>query len=681
VFSLAGHRSYRPDIDGLRAIAILSVVLYHAGLSWLTGGFTGVDIFFVISGYLIGGHIYAELRAGAFSYREFYRRRAKRILPAFFAVLAFTLLAGLILLSPAEMTLLARSALAATLSASNFLFWGTDNYFAARSDLNPLLVTWSLGVEEQFYAVIPLGMVLVARFRFMRIRRSLILPAILVVCIASFGFAWGALANHPMAAFYLLPARAWELGVGVALAVAELNRKAGPARVWWSLAVSAAGLGLLLAPIFLLTAVTAFPGPAALPTVLGTALLIAVPGSWINRRLLALPSLAFVGRISYSWYLWHWPLLAFLRILYGAKLPVFAGMQAIGASFCAAVLSYFFIELPFRRSRRAAGSLIVRYGLASGALLMVCAALWASRGVPRRFPKLATMEAAGQALKADPCLAGYTVDEPNLSAACYPAADNQPAVALWGDSHSASLAPGLRAVASAQGHAFVELGKASCPPLIGATHSIPRIPLLAAGCERFNGKALEVLEARRDIRIVVLAAVWAAPLYRDWADGWLVANAAQANHVPTDEESRRLFVQSLAATIRSLQESGKQVVVVEDVPSFEVDPVWRVRSQLIPARRGLDLWLGVGDAADPGFAPPDDDRSIAESNALLEETASEFKGVALVDLKPAICPNPALCAYRDGQTLLYVDSSHLSADGARYALRQFRLPALTKTEK
>ncbi|MGH9560798.1 MAG: acyltransferase family protein, partial [Terracidiphilus sp.] len=143
--------SYRPDIDGLRAVAILSVVLYHGGLLRIGGGFTGVDIFFVISGYLIGGHIYAEIRDGSFSFANFYRRRARRILPAFFAVLAFVLLAGLILLSPIDLARLARSACAAAVSASNILFWHSASYFDTRSDLNPLLMTWSLGVEEQFY--------------------------------------------------------------------------------------------------------------------------------------------------------------------------------------------------------------------------------------------------------------------------------------------------------------------------------------------------------------------------------------------------------------------------------------------------------------------------------------------------------------------------------------------------
>ena len=180
----AAERIYRPDIDGLRAIAILSVVLFHSGLIRLSGGFTGVDIFFVISGYLIGGHIRLELRTGTFSYRRFYQRRAKRILPVLYAVIVFTLGAGLLLLSPRDLEPLGRSAVAATLSVSNILFWRTANYFAGSSDRNPLLMTWSLGVEEQFYLAVPLLMAAIARWR-----SRWLLPAIAAVSLGSIAFA------------------------------------------------------------------------------------------------------------------------------------------------------------------------------------------------------------------------------------------------------------------------------------------------------------------------------------------------------------------------------------------------------------------------------------------------------------------------------------------------------------
>ena len=426
---ISDGRSYRPDIDGIRAIAILSVVLYHAGVPFLSGGFTGVDIFFVISGYLIGGHIFSELRSGNFSFLRFYKRRAKRILPAFYLVIAFAFLAAIVLLSPLEAYKFAKDAIASILSVSNIHFARSANYFQTANELNPLLMTWTLGVEEQFYAVIPLLMVLLTR-----IRRGLLLPAILVVCALSFVFAWRELSSYPDMVFYLLPARAWELGVSVALAVAELSWKRKLLSGRWTQAASLMGLAFMLVPMYLLTSATPFPGTAAVPSVLGTALVIAAPVSWINRRLLSLSPLVFIGKISYSWYLWHWPLLAFLRVASGGILPPTAVVLAIAASFALAVLSYHFIEQPFRRSSRAPAPLLLRYAAVSLGFVAVFAALWVSHGLPKRYPALIQ---EGET-ESNSCLADYGSDKPNLSSHCYAASDPRPSVVLWGEIGRAS---------------------------------------------------------------------------------------------------------------------------------------------------------------------------------------------------------------------------------------------------
>jgi peptidoglycan/LPS O-acetylase OafA/YrhL len=668
-------RSYRPDIDGLRALAILSVVLCHANVPGITGGFTGVDIFFVISGYLIGGHIHSEVCAGSFSYLRFYQRRAKRILPAFFAVMAFTLLAALVLLSPLEAAKCARAAFAATLSVSNLLFWHSANYFQTKSDLIPLLMTWSLGVEEQFYAVIPLLMVLVAR-----IRRNWTLPAIFAVCTLSLLLAQYQLDGHAQrafqAAFYLLPARAWELGAGVALAVAEQRGQRNPVHPRFSLAISLAGLILILAPLVLLDAHSLFPGVAALPSVLGTAMLIAVPGSWTNRRVLSLPPLAFVGRVSYSWYLWHWPLLAYLNILCGNKLPRAAPIAAIAVAFAAAVLSFYLIEQPFRRSTLAPRPLLLRYAAVSAALLAACAASWLSHGFPQRYPQLAQMEATNPSLSSDPCLIDNDDDQPNLSARCDDPADPRPAVALWGDSHAAALAPGLRSAAGEQGYGLVQLNKAACLPLSGALRYIPLIPAQAARCLNFNRKVLSLLQSDRRIRIVILAGDWAGCLDRTWERGWLTADPAHANAMPSLDAVRALFLSSLRAQVETLRAAGKTVLVLEDIPNFDFDPLERVRSARIPARGILAAWLGVEDGGDPGFAV----NGIASADALAVATlrlaVPSENGAGLIDLKPALCNSAGHCAYRDGDRLLYADSGHLTPYGAHYAVRNLRLPAV-----
>ncbi len=673
--SYRAEPSYRPDIDGLRALAILSVVLYHSGLVRLSGGFTGVDIFFVISGYLIGGHIWTEMRTGTFSYKRFYQRRAKRILPALYAVIVFTLSAGLLLLSPRDLEQLSRSAVAATLSASNILFWGTANYFAGSSERNPLLMTWSLGVEEQFYLAVPLLMAVVARMR-----SRWVLAAIAAGSLGSFVFAGVMAGHHPMATFYLLPARAWELGAGVALAVYETTRQRKTASRLWIAIGGVVALGLMIAAIVAHRVELTASAWAVLPAVAGAALAIAVPGSWINRRLLSTPPLRFVGKISYSWYLWHWPLLALMHILCGGAIPAVREAETVALSFALAAVSYFLIEQPFRRSTQPAARMLARYAVASAILLAVCAGVWSSHGAPQRFPALARMEDPGEALRSDPCLAGLNRDAPNLSPACYDTAAGRPLVALWGDSHSAAIAPGLRAVAQTQGYGFAQLGKASCPPLTGATHFIPRIPTLAEGCLRFNDAVLAKIRADSRIRVVILSAVWSAPFYRDWENGWLTADLAHAQPAPTTQETNALFVASLRATMQSLQSSGKQVMVLEDVPEFTIDPVWRVESARIPARRRLISWLGIANASDSGFASAEDDPNIPLANSLLEQAAAQSKGALLVDLKPALCGNSGQCAYRDGDRLLYVDGSHLSRDGALYAVRSLRLPTSVPTD-
>ena len=674
--SLISDRAYRPDIDGLRAIAILSVVHFHSGLVRLAGGFTGVDIFFVISGYLIGGHIWTEMRAGVFSYRRFYQRRAKRILPAFYAVLVFMLGAGLLLLSPHDLELLGRSAVAATLSVSNILFWGTANYFAGSSERNPLLMTWSLGVEEQFYLIVPLLMAMVAR-----IRGRLASPVIAAMSLASFAFACVMASRHPMAGFYLLPSRAWELGGGVALALYETSLRLKPTSRLWIEIGGITALGLMIAAIVAHgTEPAAFPW-IVLPAVVGAALSIAVPGSWVNRRLLSAPPLRFVGQISYSWYLWHWPLLSLMHVLYGGAIPVARAAETVALSFALAVASYFLIEQPFRRSTQPATRVLTRYAVASAILFALSAAVWSSHGIPQRFPALAQMESPDEALRSDPCLSGLDRDAPNLSPTCYDTAGTKPLVALWGDSHSAAMAPGLRSLAMRQGYGFAQLGKASCPPLIGVTHFIPRIPLLGKGCQHFNDTVLSKLRADSRIHVVILSAAWAAPFYRDWESGWLTADLAHAQYSPTAQATNALFVASLRTTIQSLQESGKQVIVLEDAPEFTIDPLWRVESERILVRQKLLQLLTIPSVGDPGTAVIDSSPNIDLARSLVEETVEQSSGVQLIDPKAALCADPGRCSYRDGNSLLYVDSNHVSPAGALLAVEELKLPAADKVQR
>lgn len=676
------ERAYRTDIDGIRSLAILSVVLFHAGISGLSGGFTGVDVFFVLSGYLIGGHIFGELLSGRFSYLRFYQRRAKRILPAFYVVLAFVLVAAFFLFTPLNLYHAARSSLWATLSVSNIAFWQLTNYFAPGAEMNPLLMTWSLGVEEQFYLVIPLLMVLLAR-----VRRSWVLPSILAICVGSFIYAVLALAKYPSAVFYLLPSRAWELGVGVALAVFELERsqsaKSEPERTRQRLrgpiaeAVAFAGLAAIVLPFALYSRATPFPGVAALPSVLGTALLLAAPQSWVSRRILSLPPLVSIGRISYSWYLWHWPVLALLRTIYGkAALPLPVGLIAVTAALGMAILSYYVIEQPFRQSRRAPGPLLLRYAAITMAFLIVCALGVKGHGFPARYPVLDRMEIVTTDWGIDPCLVPDGISAPNLDARCYSRSESRPQAALWGDSHSGAMAPGARAAAERSGYGFVQFGKLACLPLLGAVRYTPTLPQETPECIAFNAQTLAVLRSDANIRVVILCGFWANPFRLDLAGDeltWLAPDVAHERTPPTLESERALFEQSLRQTVESLRSAGKQVLVLGDTPSYTYEPVWRVASGTIPAQRVMADWLKVPERGDPGYATPGFAQSDAYADAALHEALAGIDGVSIIEVKLAMCPAAGQCLYREADRLFYADTHHLTPAGALYALRSLRI--------
>ena len=665
-------RPYRADIDGLRAIAITAVVLHHAAIPHLTGGFTGVDIFFVISGFLIGGQIDSDLRANTFSFLRFYQRRARRILPALYAVLFATLAAALILLSPTEARLFARENASAALSISNIVFWATANYFDARSSLHPLLMTWSLGVEEQFYAVIPLLMLLLTR-----IKRSLVLPTVSAACALSFLLAWRELSIYPSNVFYLLPERAWELGAGVLLAMLQSRHITRlPQLITNLLAVT--GLLGITAPLFLYTGTQPFPGPRALAPVLGTALLIATPESWINRRLLSLAPITFTGKISYSWYLWHWPLFAFARLAVEDTLPLSAAITLIAISFLLATLSWRFIEQPFRHSQTPPIPLLTRCAAITFTVCILCTALWFTHGLPQRYPQLAQQESSAQQLLTDPCLQPTRVNKPNLTSPCFPVASQQPILTLWGDSHAAALAPALRSIAAAHNMALAELTKNSCTPLLGATHTIPRIPQLAAACEQFNQATFNTIRNDSRVKAVILTAAWSAPLNRNWMDGWLTTDTSHTSTAPSLTETQQLYLTALTRTAQQLQASGKQVILIADTPSFPFDPLLRLRIASIPARRALAALLG-SPVSLTTTATPNADSETQLAASILQQAAAANPKLTLFNPTPNLCSTPQSCAWQDitqnTSTLLYLDSAHVTAAGATRALRSFTIPA------
>lgn len=669
-------RSYRPDIDGIRSLAILSVVLYHAGLRQVPGGYTGVDVFFAISGYLIGGHILSEIRAGTFRFSNFYRNRAKRILPAVYVVLLGVLVVGLVLLSPHELRDLAKFTFFTTVSTSNIMFWKTTGYFATNADLNPLLMTWSLGVEEQFYLIIPLILVVIAW-----LRPKLIFSVVVLISAVSFVMAAYQVRHTPDSAFYLLGSRAWELGIGVAVAIFEIEGRKFPElqapRV--NDVIAWAGLLLVLGPFFIYNRTTAFPGPAALPSVAGAALLLSASGAWVNRKLLSLPPLVYVGRVSYSFYLIHWPILAFLHVLAGRSLPVAWGIRAVGVAFVLAVLSFYFVEKPFRLSKRKAGPLLWRYAALSLLILLVSGTIYQTHGLLSRYPLAAAVDAAADADGGpghDACLVGSGSNAPNLDASCVGSSSADQGIALWGDSHASAIAMALRAASAHQGYFLDEYAKTACPPLYGVGRSYRSKPAELGGCIEFNNAVFHRLLAEPRIQVVVLSAYWDGAFDPHSLDQ---GKLARMGHNPADitsqSETEALLKASLVETIKGLIAAHKKVIVFGDTPVFEVDPIWRLRTRAIQARWKLAGVLNRGFDVDPGLDQAFDDTPPQIAGRLLvQQTVLSVPGAHFWDVRSRLCDTRDLCTYRQGKAPLFADANHVTLQGASLVIEglQFR---------
>lgn len=356
---------YRPEIDGLRAVAVIPVILFHAGIETFSGGFVGVDVFFVISGYLITSIIVSELNAGTFTLRSFYERRARRILPALFFVIACCIPVAWFTLTPNDMKDFAQSVFAAATFSSNILFWRESGYFATAAELKPLLHTWSLAVEEQYYIIFPLFMIIA--WRYFKASTPALLSAVFVL---SFALSQYAAYNHPSANFYLLPTRGWELliGVFVALYIEKLRYRD---RI--NSMLSFLGIGFIVIAVFSFSGDTPFPSAYALLPTVGTALVIIGTSSKnIVCLLLSNRKVVFVGLLSYSLYLTHQPVFSFWRHISGS-IDIYAQLAPlliITSAF--ALFSYYFIERPFRsRKSTSPRDLIFTLGATASVLITI----------------------------------------------------------------------------------------------------------------------------------------------------------------------------------------------------------------------------------------------------------------------------------------------------------------------
>ncbi|MET0407091.1 MAG: acyltransferase family protein [Hyphomicrobium sp.] len=632
----------RRDIDGLRAIAILPVVLYHAHVPSISGGFVGVDVFFVISGYLITGIIRSELQAGSFSLVNFYERRARRILPALFFMIAASILAAVIIMRPEPLVSFAKSVWAAALFSSNFWFWRTarNGYFDTSSDYLPLLHTWSLAVEEQFYLIFPLVMIALWRFS-----RTAVAGAVVIGSIGSLVLALIAMARFPQAAFYLAPLRAWELGIGASLALLpqpELRAR------WMRELLAMCGLMMIAGPVFFYSYLTSFPGLTAVPPCLGAAalLLAGARGKNVTSSLLSSAPLVGIGIISYSLYLSHWPILSFLRLRYEtlALSPV-ATALAICAAFAMAIFSWAFVERPFLNRRHLrTRQVFVLSGSAIAASLAAGFIVSFSEGFPQRIPAEALAFAAA-AEDVNPvrvqCMERYPPSLCELG----DAAVKQSTFALWGDSYADAVYPGIDHASRAKGVRGFFASAASCPPLIGVGEK-------GSACREFNDEMIKFLHARPEIETVILIARW--PVYETggrppWG-GTPRNPAVLVDDESPDPQSRSnavVFMRGIKRTIDELIALDRRVVIIAEVPEMG----WSVPHHLY-------LQAYWGDPLPPIPSLADLDRRNAGVLAAFEAVEKPGK-VRVVRVAPALCQSGCPVMYRNRSA--YWDDNHFTA--------------------
>jgi len=500
------HRlAYRPDIDGLRAIAVTAVVVFHAFPGAFSGGFTGVDVFFVISGYLISKLIWTELaETGGFRLRHFYARRIIRLFPALTVVVVTCLVAGWWLLTPHDYGTLGKDAAAAAGYVSNIVFWRDSGYFAGPASLRPLTHLWSLGVEEQFYVLYPLIVLLCHRLRV----TAVVLPLLLV---ASFAVNLASVSSHPNAAFYLLPARFWELLLGGLLAYAQLRRPD-----WWdgrsrSIRGVAGLVGIALIGLALFAASSqGYPGWWAVAPTVGSLLVIAAGADSRLNLLLGRRPLVQIGLISYPIYLWHFPLIVFTRLQSPTRtLSLWTALGLIAATVVLAALTYRLVEQPIR-ARRARVSWRPIPILVASLVAVGCAGAFVAHasGFPKRLPypaqRLLTYTYDYKtAYRERTCSIDPDQGPGSFAPSCVDAngPSPEPLVVLWGDSHAAHLYPGLRALKSTWRFRIAEFASSSCPPLLH--YSSPDRP----HCSAINPFVLEKIRELHPLT-VILSAAW-----------------------------------------------------------------------------------------------------------------------------------------------------------------------------
>jgi peptidoglycan/LPS O-acetylase OafA/YrhL len=662
----AGSRGFRPDIEGLRAVAIITVLLCHAGVPFLAGGYVGVDVFFVISGFLITRLLLGEMeKRRTVSLRGFYARRAKRLLPLSALLLAVVGVLSIAIFSPLRATETSGDIISSALYVANWHFAAQSvDYFAQGLEPSPVLHLWSLAIEEQFYLVWP-GLMLAVTWWFRRRGRK-VRPALFVTVALIFAASLTAgillTDQTPAAAYFSTFGRAWELALGAMLAllgVVKLPRHAAAAIGWL-------GLAAIVYASLAFTATTPFPGVAALVPTLGAAALI-LAGTSIYAKaagapawLLSLPPVRHVGRVSYSWYLWHWPLLIFAAALFG-PLSVAAGLAVVALAWVPSVASHWLIEDPVRRASSLArlpnralvlGAACTAVAVASGVLVSNLQPSFHTASVSEvkgaaALPEQPQPQQTAAAVRPNPlraradrsrafydgCLVG--IEGTNSNRCLYGDPNGKHTLILFGDSHAMQYFPPLEALAEERDWRLIALTKAECTPGEVQIRSMVADREYSQ-CDTWRESALKRIEESGDNGsvTVVMSGDTAYTAYTE--DGEELTGNANADALQAGYEK----------TLKRIQAAGPDTVVIRDTPAS---------SQDVPSCVSEDLQhLQSCAFKQPREWDRDFDQRAAYATA----------GTHLIDLTAEICPSE-LCRAVIGNALVYRDKSHLTATFAR----------------
>ncbi|MCU7835193.1 MAG: acyltransferase [gamma proteobacterium symbiont of Taylorina sp.] len=639
--------SYRPDIDGLRAIAVLAVIFYHLDIPFISGGFVGVDIFFVISGFLIGSIIYSEIQADRFSLVNFYIRRIRRIFPVLFFIVLITSIAALMILPRLQLGEFSESVISAAWFVSNFFFWFHNDYFSVAAELKPLLHTWSLSVEEQFYVFFPLLMLILNKRQFYITTTLLILLLLLSFVVSLYLSETYASAN-----FYLAPTRAWEFLSGVILAIGLFpDIKSFVIRQCLSLS----GIALLLSSMVLLDDHSIFPGINAIYPVLGSVLLIHTGSTrritsqtWVS-IVISSAVFRYIGLISYSLYLWHWPVIALLKNYSSGELNLFSKAIIFFIVFIFSIITYQFIEQPFRNHARLRKMITLKTGLLI--ILMMSATGLGLYYYSKRIDIADNVQTREEVLQQMAQLKTCFLKKESLksiSRCSFGDKTSDKIFLLWGDSHTLAMYPAFVKLAKQAGWRGIHATLTGCPPLFEVTVDDVK------QCNGMVAQNIKNFLLNNKIDVVFLVSRW--NLYET---GWIRnGRLMKPNSFVSDHYTKGVDAQSSTQVLHRAIEKTVQFLTVE---------------------AGVDVNLLLPVPVLPDLIDkyqPEDNNILRRSDYLAQRASivqrinelnytqsNEAQSFHVIDPLDALCAKKNCKLFEQGKAL-YLDDNHLSPSGA-----------------